>query len=102
MGKKHVSISYLADIDTLFIHFESKAGYYDALPDDDRVQARYDENGRVIGLMVEGLRDVQGWLDVELADATGDHPGAGHTEADGRLPVTLAKLEDGIRSNLTE
>ncbi len=52
----------------LFVHFESKAGYYDALPGGDNVQARYDENGKVIGFMVEGLSDIEGWLDVELAD----------------------------------
>ena len=39
MGKRNVSISYLEDIDTLFIHFESKAGYYDTIPGNDRVQA---------------------------------------------------------------
>ena len=64
-----MSISYLADIDTLFVHFESKEGYYDSTSDDDRVQVRYDRDGRVIGFMVEGLKDVQGWLDVELVDA---------------------------------
>ncbi len=68
MGKTNVSVSYLADIDTLFVHFESEAGYYDAILGDDRVQARYDENGRVIGFMVEGLKDVQGWLSFELTD----------------------------------
>ena len=69
MGKRNVSISYLADIDTLYVHFESKAGFYDAIPGDDHVQARYDEDGKVIGFMVEGLKDIQGWLDIELADA---------------------------------
>ena len=69
MEKRNVSISYLADIDTLFVHFESEAGYYDSMADDDRVQLRYDQNGRVIGFMVEGLKDIQGWLKVELADA---------------------------------
>ncbi len=69
LGKKSMSISYLADIDTLYIHFEPKAGYYDAIPGYDHVQARYDENGKVIGFMVEGLKDMQGWLDIELADA---------------------------------
>ena len=68
MGKRSVSVSYLADVDTLFIHFESKLGYYDSIPDDDRVQARYDETGAVIGFMIEGLSDVRGWLDIELAD----------------------------------
>ena len=68
MGKMNVSISYLEDVDTLFIHFESQAGYYDAIPGDERVQARYDQNGRVTGLMIEGLRDIRDWLDVELAD----------------------------------
>ena len=33
-----MSISYLADVDTLFVHFESRAGYYDSISDDDRVQ----------------------------------------------------------------
>ena len=68
MGKRNVRISYLADADMLFVHFESRAGYYDALPGDDNVQARYDENGKVIGFLVEGLSDIEGWLDVELAD----------------------------------
>ena len=69
MAKRSLSISYLADADTLFIHFESKAGYYDAVSGDDHVQARYDEDGKVIGFMVEGLSDIEGWLNVELADA---------------------------------
>ena len=50
-----MSISYLADVDTLFVHFESRAGYYDSISDDDRVQIRYDRDGRAIGFMVEGL-----------------------------------------------
>ena len=69
MGKRSLSISYLADVDTLFIHFESKAGYYDALCGDDHVQVRYDESGKAIGLMIEGLSEIEGWLNVELADA---------------------------------
>ncbi len=69
MGERNVSISYLADVDTLFIHFESKEGYYDSVSDDDRVQVRYDRDGRAIGFMIEGLKEVQGWLDVELSDA---------------------------------
>jgi uncharacterized protein YuzE len=69
MGKRNVSISYLADIDTLYVHFESKAGFYDTIPGDDHVQARYDEDGKVVGFMVEGLKDIEGWLDIELADA---------------------------------
>ena len=69
MGKKNVSVSYLADVDTLFVHFESTPGYYDAIAGDDRVQARYDEDGRVVGFMVESLKDVQRWLDFELTDA---------------------------------
>lgn len=68
VGKTNVSVSYLPDVDTLFVHLESGAGYYDVVPGDDRVQARYDENGRVIGFMVEGLKDVQGWLSFELTD----------------------------------
>ena len=69
MEKRNVSISYLADVDTLFVHFESKEGYYDSNSNDDHVQVRYDRDGRVIGFMIEGLKEVQGWLDVELADA---------------------------------
>lgn len=69
MTPTSASISYLADIDTLFVHFESKEGYYDSISDDDRVQVRYYQDGRVIGFMIEGLNDVEGWLDVELADA---------------------------------
>ena len=69
MEKRNVSISYLADVDTLFIHFESKEGYYDSVSEDDRVQVRYDRDGRAIGFMIEGLKEVQGWLDVELSDA---------------------------------
>ena len=69
MRQANVSISYLAEVDTLYVHFESKAGYYDSISDNDRVQVRYDRNGRAIGFMIEGLKDVQGWLDVELVDA---------------------------------
>ena len=69
MGKRNVSISYLPEVDTLFVHFESKEGYYDSIAHDDRVQLRYDRDGKVIGFMIEGLKEVQGWLDVELVDA---------------------------------
>ena len=72
MGKRNLKISYLADIDTLYVHFESKAGYYDAIPGDDHVQARYDEDGKVIGFMVEGLKDIQGWLNIRLPDAVAE------------------------------
>lgn len=68
MGKTNARVSYLADIDTLFVHLGSEAGYYDAIAGDDRVQARYDEDGRVVGFMVEGLKDLGGWLRFELTD----------------------------------
>ena len=60
MEKRNVSVSYLAYADTLFVHFESKAGYYDSISDNDRVQVRHDRNGRAIGFMIEGLKD--GWM----------------------------------------
>ena len=72
MGERNVKVSYLADVDTLYVHFESKPGYYDAIPGDDHVQARYDEDGKVIGFMVEGLKDTQGWLDIKLPDAVAE------------------------------
>lgn len=64
-----MSVSYLEDIDTLFVNFELKAGFYDLISeDDDRIWARYDENGKVIGFMIDGLKDLKDWRDFELAD----------------------------------
>ena len=45
MGTRNLSVSYLADIDTLFVHFESKIGFYSPLDEDDRISARYDAEG---------------------------------------------------------
>lgn len=70
MAKRRISVSYLEDIDTLFVHFELKAGFYDLISNDDRVWARYDENGKVIGFMIDGLKDLKDWRDFELADIT--------------------------------
>ena len=42
MAKRNVSISHIEDVDTLFVHFESKEGYYAVIPGDDRVQTRSD------------------------------------------------------------
>ena len=69
MAKTQMSVSYLEDIDTLFVHFELKAGFYDLISeDDDRIWARYDENGKVIGFMIDGLKDLKDLRDFELAD----------------------------------
>ena len=66
-----MSVSYLEDIDTLFVHFELKAGFYDLISeDDDHIWARYDENGKVIGFMIDGLKDLKDLRGVELADIT--------------------------------
>lgn len=71
MAKRQISVSYLEDIDTLFVHFELKAGFYDLISeDDDRIWARYDENGKVIGFMIDGLKDIKAWRDFELSDIT--------------------------------
>lgn len=71
MAKRQISVSYIEDIDTLFVHFEPKAGFYDLISeDDDRIWARYDENGKVIGFMIDGLKDLKDWRDFELSDIT--------------------------------
>lgn len=71
MAKRQVSVSYLEDIDTLFVHFELKAGFYDLISeDDDRIWARYDENGKVIGFMIDGLKDLKDLRGFELSDIT--------------------------------
>ena len=68
MGTRKLSVSYLSDIDTLFVHFESKPGFYDLLDDDERVSARYDVEGNLIGFMIEGLREFEAWADFELPE----------------------------------
>lgn len=68
MGTRKLSVSYLADIDTLFVHFESKIGFYSSLDEDDRISGRYDAEGNLIGLMIEGLREFEAWTDFELPE----------------------------------
>ena len=60
MGTRKLSVSYLADIDTLFVHFESKIGFYSPMDDDDRISARYDIEGNLIRFMIEGLPGIRG------------------------------------------
>ena len=69
MGTKRVSVCYHSSIDTLFVHFESKAGYYGhPVFDDEYVQPRYDDDGNLIGFLIEGARELTKgeWHDVEL------------------------------------
>lgn len=68
MGTRKLRVSYLADIDTLFVHFETKPGFYDFLDDDERISARYDAEGNLIGFMIEGLREFEAWTDFELPE----------------------------------
>ena len=68
MGTRKLSVSYLSDIVTLFVHFEAKPGFYDLLDDDERVSARYDVEGKLIGFMIEGLREFETWADFELPE----------------------------------
>ena len=68
MGTRKLSVSYLADIDTLFVHFESKIGFYSPLDEDDRISARYDAEGNLIGFMIEGLREFEAWSDLNLPE----------------------------------
>lgn len=68
MGTRKLSVSYLSSIDTLFVHFEAKPGYYDFLDEDERVYARYDVEGNLIGFMIEGLREFEEWTDFELPE----------------------------------
>ena len=71
MAKRRMSVSYLEDIDTLFVHFELKAGFYDLISeDDDHIWARYDENGKVIGFMIDGLKALKDLRGFELSDIT--------------------------------
>ena len=68
MGTRKLKVSYLADIDMLFVHFESKVGFYSPLDEDDRISARYDDAGNLIGFMIEGLREFEEWTDFELPE----------------------------------
>ena len=68
MGTRNLSVSYLADIDTLFVHFESKIGFYSPLDEDDRISARYDAEGNLIGFMIEGLKGFEAWSDLNLPE----------------------------------
>ncbi len=68
MGTRKLSVSYLSDIDTLFVHFETKPGFYDFLDEDERVSAKYDNEGKLIGFMIEGLREFEAWTDFELPE----------------------------------
>ena len=68
MGTKELRVSYLADIDTLFVHFESRIGFYSPLDEDDRISARYDDEGNLIGFMIEGLREFEAWSDLNLPE----------------------------------
>ena len=71
MVKRRMSVSYIEDIDTLFVHFDLKAGFYDLISeDDDHIWARYDENGKVIGFMIDGLKDLKDLRGFELSDIT--------------------------------
>ena len=67
MGTRKLRISYLADIDTRFVHFESKLGFYGGIPEDARVSPRYDTEGKFIGF-IEGLREFEDWADIELPE----------------------------------
>ena len=58
----------MSDIDTLFVHFEAKPGFYDFLDEDERVSARYDVEGNLIGFMIEGLREFEAWTDLNLPE----------------------------------
>ena len=68
MGTRKLSVSYLADIDTLFVHFESKIGFYSPLDENDRISARYDTEGNLIGFMIEGLREFEAWSELNLPE----------------------------------
>ena len=68
MGTRKLRVSYLADIDTLFVHFESEIGCYSPLDEDDRISARYDVEGNLIGFMIEGLRNFEAWSDLNLPE----------------------------------
>ena len=68
METRKLRVSYLADIDTLFVHFESKIGFYSPLDEDDRISARYDAEGNLIGFMIEGLREFEAWSDLNLPE----------------------------------
>ena len=68
MGTRKLKVSYLADIDTLFVHFESKIGFYSPSVEDERISARYDDEGKLIGFMIDGLREFEEWTDFELPE----------------------------------
>lgn len=87
MGTRKLSVSYLSSIDTLFVHFETKPGFYDFLDDDERVSARYDVEGKLIGFMIEGLREFEDWTDFELPETD-----LGQAERHAESKVSAANL----------
>ena len=70
MGTRKVSVCYHASIDTLFVSFGSKSGYYGhPVFDDEYVQPRYDGEGNLTGFLIEGARELsksKEWHDVDL------------------------------------
>ena len=66
-GTTKISVCYHASIDMLEVFFETKAGYYGhPVFDDEHVQPRYDDEGNLIGFLIEGARDLKEWHDVDL------------------------------------
>lgn len=69
MESGKVGVCYHASIDTLFVNFESKGGYYGhPVFDDEFVQPRYDDDGNLIGFPIEGARNMKTgeWHNVDL------------------------------------
>lgn len=69
MATRKVGVCYHASIDMIEVFFESKAGYYGhPVFEDEYVQPRYDDDGNLIGFMIEGARNMKKgeWHDVDL------------------------------------
>ena len=56
---KPLSISYDADADFLYIQWSKEPGYYDAT-DDDHILNRFNDDGEMIGVMIQGTRTIEG------------------------------------------
>ena len=56
---RDLSVAYDADIDFLYIHWSKEPGVYDNT-DNERVLNYYNDDGEIIGVMIQGTRKIEG------------------------------------------
>ncbi|MYC05585.1 MAG: hypothetical protein F4X57_00115 [Chloroflexi bacterium] len=67
MATRKVSVCYHAGIDMIEVFFEAEGGYYGhPVFDDEYVQPRYNDDGELVGFLIEGARELNEWHDVDL------------------------------------